>query len=45
MNEKINSLLSNSSTKQAYSFGRAIRFKKSEKKDNYINFRIFRKKK
>ena len=28
MQERLNSLLNNSSTKQAYSFGRAIRFKK-----------------
>ena len=38
MNEKINSLLNNSSTKQAYSFGRAILFKKSEKKNNPYQF-------
>ena len=38
MNERINSLLNNSSTKQAYSFGRAIRFKKSEKKENLYQF-------
>ena len=34
MNERLNSLLNNSSTKQAYSFGRALRFKKSDRKDN-----------
>ena len=38
MNERLNSLLNNSSTKQAYSFGRAIRFKNSEKKDNLFHF-------
>ena len=36
--KKINSLLNNSSTKQAYSFGRVIRFKKSDKKDNLYLF-------
>ena len=38
MNERINSLLNNSSTKQAYSFGRALRFKKSDRKDNLYHF-------
>ena len=33
MFERINSLLNNSPTKQAYSFGRAVRFKKLDKKD------------
>jgi hypothetical protein len=36
--ERLNSLLNNSSTKQAYSFGRAIRFKNSNKKDNLYHF-------
>ena len=36
--ERLNSLLNNSSTKQAYSFGKAIRFKSSEKKDNTYQF-------
>ena len=34
----LNSSLNNSSTKQAYSFGRAARFKQNEKKDNYYHF-------
>lgn len=38
MNERLNSLLNNSSTKQAYSFGRAIRFKIVDKKDNLYHF-------
>ena len=38
MNERLNSLLNNSSTKQAYSFGRAIRFKNIDKKDNLYHF-------
>lgn len=38
LQERLNSLLNNSSTKQAYSFGRAIRFKSSEKKDNTYQF-------
>ena len=38
MNERLNSLLNNSSTKQAYSFGRAIRFKSNDKKDNLYHF-------
>ena len=38
MNERLNSLLNNSSTKQAYSFGKAIRFKNNDKKDNLYQF-------
>ena len=36
--QRINSSLNDSSTKQAYSFGRALRFKSSSKKDNYYHF-------
>ena len=36
--QRINSSLNDSSTKQAYSFGRAARFKLNEKKDNYYHF-------
>ena len=38
MNERLNSLLNNSSTKQAYSFGKALRFKSTDKKDNLYQF-------
>ena len=38
MNERLNSSLNNSLTKQAYSFGKAIRFKSIDKKDNYYHF-------
>ena len=38
MNERLNSLLNNSTTKQAYSFGKAIRFKVVDKKDNSYHF-------
>ena len=38
MNERLNSLLNNSLTKQAYSFGKAFRFKKYIKKDIEFNF-------
>ena len=37
-NQRLNSSLNDSSTKQAYSFGRAERFKMNEKKDNYYHF-------
>ena len=36
--QRINSSLNDSSTKQAYSFGRALRFKSTSKKDNYYHF-------
>ena len=36
--QRINSSLNDSSTKQAYSFGKALRFKSSLKKDNYFHF-------
>jgi len=38
MNERLNSSLNTSLTKQAYSFGKAIRFKKDDKKDNLYHF-------
>ena len=38
LSQRINSSLNNSSTKQAYSFGRAIRFKNNKKKDNLYHF-------
>jgi hypothetical protein len=38
MNERLNSLLNNSCTKQAYSFGKALRFKIVDKKDNFFHF-------
>ena len=38
MEERLNSLLNNSPTKQAYSFGKAIRFKKYQKKDDSFKF-------
>ena len=44
MKERLNSLLNNSSTKQAYSFGKVIRFKKIKEKMIYLNFIIFLKK-
>ena len=37
MNERLNSLLNNSCTKQAYSFGKALRFKIVDKKDNFFH--------
>ena len=36
--QRINCSLNDSSTKQAYSFGRALRFKPSSKKDNLYHF-------
>jgi hypothetical protein len=36
--QRINSSLNDSSTKQAYSFGRAKRFASNLKKDNYYHF-------
>ena len=36
--QRINSSLNDSSTKQAYSFGRALRFRNCLKKDNYFHF-------
>ena len=36
--ERLNSLLNNSVTKQAYSFSKAIRFKEYQKKDNFFKF-------
>jgi hypothetical protein len=38
MEERLNSLLNNSPTKQAYSFGKANRFKKYQKKDDSFKF-------
>ncbi len=38
LSERLNSILNDSSTKQAYSFGRALRFKKSDKKDYMYHF-------
>ena len=38
LSQRLNSSLNNSTTKQAYSFGHAIRFKTNEKKDNYYQF-------
>ena len=38
LSQRINSSLNNSSTKQAYSFGHAIRFKQNEKKDYLYHF-------
>ena len=38
LQNRINSLLNTSSTKLAYSFGRALRFKKIQKKDNSYKF-------
>ena len=38
MNERLNSSLNTSSSKQAYSFGKAIRFKKDDKTDNSYHF-------
>jgi len=38
MQERLGSLLNNSPTKQAYSFGRALRFKNTQKKDNSFQF-------
>ena len=37
-NARINSSLNDSTTKQAYSFGREVRFKNSSKKDNLYHF-------
>ena len=45
MEESLNSLLNNSSTKQAYSFGKVIRFKKIKEKMIYLNLIIFLKQK
>ena len=38
LTQRLNSSLNDSSTKQAYSFGRAIRFKTNLKKDNFYHF-------
>jgi hypothetical protein len=38
LQERLNSSLNNSLTKQAYSFGKAIRFKKYDKKDFFYHF-------
>ena len=38
LSQRLNSSLNNSSTKQAYSFGQAVRFKNNEKKDNFYHF-------
>jgi hypothetical protein len=38
LSQRINSSLNNSSTKQAYSFGHAIRFRQNEKKDYLYHF-------
>ena len=45
MQERLNSLLNNSLNKQAYSFGKAIRFKKQQEKIVFSNFIIYKKKK
>ena len=38
LSQRINSSLNDSSTKQAYSFGKAIRFKPNLKKDSFYKF-------
>ena len=43
LNQRVNSILNDSSTKHAYSFGHAIRFKPYSIKDNLTIFIIFPK--
>ena len=41
MQERLGSLLNNSPTKQAYTFGKAIRFKNFKKQDIYFEIVLF----